>query len=51
MWKVEDVKCDVVRCEYNNNCHCTAEKVSIALTHDEISENEYIICETIILEN
>ena len=50
MWKVKDVKCHVVRCIYNHSCHCTAETVLITLTHDEVSEKEYIECETMILE-
>lgn len=50
MWKVEDVKCDVARCIYNSSGHCSAKTVSISLTHDEVSEKEYIECDTMIIE-
>lgn len=44
------VKCDVVKCIYNENCKCVAGVVEITLTHDEISKKEYIECATCVIE-
>lgn len=40
------VKCDVVGCIYNEHGKCDAGVVEITLTHDTVSEKEYIECAT-----
>jgi len=43
------VRCDVVKCEYNDNCNCCAEVIDIVLNH--IGDLEYIECQTRKEEN
>lgn len=44
------VKCDVVKCIYNEHFKCIAGVVDITLTHDKVSKQEYIECATCIME-
>lgn len=51
MLEIEDVRCDVVKCIFNENLKCNAKALSISLTHDEMSEKEYLKCDNVILED
>jgi hypothetical protein len=44
------VKCDVVKCIYNEHCKCEAGVVEITLAHDGTSLVEHIECATCVIE-
>lgn len=44
------IECDMVKCVYNKRCYCSRGKISIVLTHDEISKKEYIKCSNLELK-